>query len=67
MKRVLEATTFWSNMSIKIERHQDRILLWDYEKTRPIILEHDEAFDMAKTLLDLCGQMRETQEEEAVA
>jgi hypothetical protein len=55
-------------MIVKVERKQDQVLLWDGYGTPPIILSHDEAFDLASKLLEMCGRMgQEVDSEEAVA
>lgn len=52
-------------MSIRIERKQQKILLWDSIGTAPLIVEHDEAVELAQEILDMAGHMKQEQNEEA--
>ncbi len=56
-------------MTLKIQRRQDEIILWDGYGTPPMILGHDEAFDLATKLLEMCGRMKQEidNEEEEIA
>ena len=54
-------------MNVKIARQEDRILIYGYEGIDPIILEHDEAVEVAQRMLDLAGHMAQQQDEETIA
>ncbi len=54
-------------MITKVERKSDSIFIWDGAGSPPIILDHDDAFDLAQALLEACGRMKQEIEEEIVA
>jgi hypothetical protein len=43
----------------KVERHIDKLLVWDAAGNSPLVLSREEAVDLAQKLLDMAGQIKE--------